>query len=114
MVVPKISLVMIDFEGEITGGLAGNRGNGRISRITSELQQAPHFRAMHVNHARWRPDPVIFGHAWFLLIDAVGDGNLPFNTREIDSPLFAFIRRARVSRVFSQRFPWERDFDGPA
>ena len=78
-----------------------------------ELHQSPHFGPVHVHHALRRPDPVVLRHPRHFLIGAVGVRDLPFHAREVNAPLFAFIRRPGMTRIFSEHFPREGDFNRP-
>ena len=114
MCVQEIALGVIYLQRERARGFAGNFSDGIIPGLARELNDPPHFRAVHVHHPLRRPDPVVLGRPRHFGISAVGHCDLPLDAREVDAPLLAFIRRPVVTGVFGKRFPRERDFNRPA
>src|SRR6266567_4049827 len=97
------------------------RGKGRIGRelhrpwlLPAELDVAPLFRAMHVDNALRRPDPVVLLRVFYFAVTTFVDLDLPFDAREVDAPLVSFVGRGWPMRILRQRTPGECDLDTPA
>ena len=83
-------------------------------RVLRELHVAPALRAVHIDNARRRPDPIVFRQLGNFEVLAVDDVVLPFDPREVDPPLVAVIGRAGPVRVLGQGLPGNGNFHAPA
>src|SRR5262249_10516360 len=79
-----------------------------------ELYVAPGFRAVHVNDALRRPDPVILFLVWNFPVFTVDNLVKPFHAREVDSPLSAVAGGHFLIRQLTEHLPWKGDFQTPA
>ena len=97
---PKIALGIINFQGEVARGFAGQRDDGNVfsGRLPGELQLPPHFRSVHIHHALRRPNPIIFRCGWYFLASTTIGRHLPFDAGKVNAPLFAFHRRTSMAR----------------
>lgn len=66
---------------------AGCDRYGGLRRRIRKHDRAPHFGAVHVDYSLRRPDPIVLGTTFNLMVLSVFDFGVPLHTREVDAPI---------------------------
>src|SRR5689334_12617256 len=92
MLLMKLSLQFVELHQQITGfGRRVRYEFGGAWRRRGKLYVAPALRSVHIDHALWRPDPVMFRPVRNFAILPVHNLDIPLHARKVEAPLVAIM-----------------------